>query len=298
MRIKLSKQNWRLVGNKMGWLKRAQVAGNPTLPAAPAAPVPGKAKVTPKVLPNQPNNNSSLPVKFNEEQNSDLRDIKQSNERLQQEYLRNKNPDWMELATGNDESATPTERRAIEYIYDDYELYGGMSGKNSAESNEQLEAFEKEFNKQYSILTATRRLVLAGFKRWWASQPHPEPISLTREMRYDLYQITTKTSQLERSYLTTDEPEWTERNFMRLATGDYNYQPSEMTGIKVLYDDDELWGGTKGRRSAESNTQLEAFDTEFNKQYSILTAKRQLVARAFKKWWASQPRPENTEYQK
>ena len=28
MRIKLSKQNWRLVGQKMGWLKRAQIETN------------------------------------------------------------------------------------------------------------------------------------------------------------------------------------------------------------------------------------------------------------------------------
>ena len=101
MRIKLSKQNWRLVGNKMGWLKRAQVAGNPTLPAAPGAPGAGKAKVTPKVLPNQPNSNySSLPTKFTSEQQNALREVNDLNNRLQQDYLRSENTDWLSLATG------------------------------------------------------------------------------------------------------------------------------------------------------------------------------------------------------
>lgn len=54
MRIKLSKQNWRLVGQKMGWLKRAQIttdyaAGVGSTGAAEAMGM-GKDKITPESL--------------------------------------------------------------------------------------------------------------------------------------------------------------------------------------------------------------------------------------------------------
>ena len=54
MRIKLSKQNWRLVGQKMGWLKRAQIetnngAGVGSTGAAEAMGM-GKDKITPGSL--------------------------------------------------------------------------------------------------------------------------------------------------------------------------------------------------------------------------------------------------------
>ena len=54
MRIKLSKQNWRLVGQKMGWLKRAQIetnngAGVGSTGAAEAMGL-GKGKITPGSL--------------------------------------------------------------------------------------------------------------------------------------------------------------------------------------------------------------------------------------------------------
>ena len=54
MRIKLSKQNWRLVGQKMGWLKRAQIetnngAGVGSTGAAEAMGM-GKDKITPNAL--------------------------------------------------------------------------------------------------------------------------------------------------------------------------------------------------------------------------------------------------------
>ena len=53
MRIKLSKQNWRLVGQKMGWLKRAQIetgAGGVTSTGAAEAMGMGKDKITPESL--------------------------------------------------------------------------------------------------------------------------------------------------------------------------------------------------------------------------------------------------------
>ena len=53
MRIKLSKQNWRLVGQKMGWLKRAQIetgAGGVTSTGAAEAMGMGKDKITPGSL--------------------------------------------------------------------------------------------------------------------------------------------------------------------------------------------------------------------------------------------------------
>ena len=184
MRIKLSKSDWRLVGNKMGWLKRAQVAGNPTLPAAPAAPVPGKAKVAPKALPNQSNNNSSLPVKFTPRQLGVLNSIKTQNDFLVKNFISNKNPDWLGLATGKNaaimsytdlvganapQPKPPSAENAQAEIYSlSPRLKDANSeARNSSESPEQRGAYLKEFETAYGMLSQTQDLVLARFMQWW-----------------------------------------------------------------------------------------------------------------------------------
>ena len=165
MRIKLSKSDWRLVGNKMGWLKRAQVAVNPTLPAA------GKAKVTPKVLPNQPNSNySSLPTKFTSEQQNALREVNDLNNRLQQDYLRSENPDWLSLATGFDpKNNQPSANLAWDSINKNPDKLDGILrvARERAETTAQLRVFEKDFEIAFSRLTATRKLVYKAFQSWW-----------------------------------------------------------------------------------------------------------------------------------
>jgi hypothetical protein len=182
MRIKLSKQDWRLAGNKMGWLKRAQVAGNPTLPGAPGAPVPGapvpgKAKVTPKALPNQPNNNSSLPVKFTSEQQNALREVNDLNNRLQQDYLNSGKvdngidyTDWLSLATGFDpKNNKPSANLAWDSIHKNPDKLDGILrvARGRAETTQQLRVFEKDFEIAFSRLTATRKLVYKAFQSWW-----------------------------------------------------------------------------------------------------------------------------------
>ena len=168
MRIKLSKSDWRLVGNKMGWLKRAQVAVNPTLPAAPAA---GKAKVAPKALPNQPNSNySSLPTKFTSEQQNALREVNDLNNRLQQDYLRSENPDWLSLATGFDpKNNQPSANLAWDSINKNPDKLDGILrvARERAETTAQLRVFEKDFEIAFSKLTATRKLVYKAFQSWW-----------------------------------------------------------------------------------------------------------------------------------
>jgi len=206
MRIKLSKQNWRLVGQKMGWLKRAQLetgAGGVTSTGAMEAMGLGKDKITPGSLGQDTGNvnihgmdkgikeftKDLIPIttpeplqlkltgQFTFEMFNSLRNLKDMNEGLQYLYLGNKNPPWEQLARGYDMKNSPSENKGIETLNKDSKeiLYTGeRDPRKSARSQEQLMAFNQEWNRVYSNLLDTKRRVAAAFKLWWASQPHPE----------------------------------------------------------------------------------------------------------------------------
>lgn len=319
MRIKLSKQDWRLAGQKMGWLKRAQVAGNPTLPAAPAA---GKAKVAPKALPNQPNSNySSLPTKFTSEQQNALREVNDLNNRLQQDYLRSGKvdngidyTDWLSLATGFDpKNNKPSANLAWDSINKNPDKLDGILrvARERAETTQQLKAFNNDFEIAFSRLTATRKLVYKAFQSWWGQwlaegnldgfqrkQNSSLPVKFTPRQLGVLDAIKTQNDFLVKNFISNKNPDW-----LGLATGKnaaiMNYTdlvganapppkpPSAENAQAEIYSLSP-WlkdANSEARDSSESPEQRGAYLKEFETAYGMLSQTKKLVLARFMDWW-------------
>ena len=315
MRIKLSKSDWRLVGNKMGWLKRAQVAGNPTLPAAPGAPGAGKAKVTPKVLPNQPNSNySSLPTKFTSEQQNALREVNDLNNRLQQDYLRSENTDWLSLATGfQPYDRQPSANLAWDSINKNPDKLDGILrvARERAETTAQLRVFEKDFEIAFSKLTATRKLVYKAFQSWWGQwlaegnldgfQPNNNsslPVKFTEKQRTVLDTIKRQNDFWVKNFINNKNPDWRGlatktnaaiRNYTD-SGGDNapkSTTPSVQTANSEIYSLD-YWlkdFSSKAMDSSQSPEQKAAYSKEFETASGMLSKTKDIVEARFMDWW-------------
>ena len=296
MRIKLSKSDWRLVGNKMGWLKRAQVAGNPTLPGAPAAPAAGKAKVAPKVLPNQPNSNySSLPTKFTSEQQNALREVNDLNNRLQQDYLRSENPDWLSLATGFDrKNNQPSANLAWDSINKNPDKLDGILrvARERAETTAQLRVFEKDFEIAFSRLTATRKLVYKAFQSWYNRKISAK---ITSEQQHVLETIKRQNDFWVKNFISNKNPDWRGlatktnaaiRNYTDSAGANApkSTTPSVQTAQNEIHWELDRWIGGAFSNITNSLLAPEVLK-ELRTAYRMLGETRELVEAGFMDWW-------------
>ena len=319
MRIKLSKQDWRLAGQKMGWLKRAQVAGNPTLPAAPGA---GKAKVTPKALPNQPNNNySSLPTKFTSEQQNALREVNDLNNRLQQDYLNSGKvdngidyTDWLSLATGFDpKNNKPSANLAWDSINKNPDKLDGILrvARGRAETTQQLKAFNNDFEIAFSRLTDTRKLVYKAFQSWWGQwlaegnldgfqrkQNSSLPVKFTERQRTVLDTIKRQNDFWVNNFINNKNPDWLGlatrknaaiRNYTDSvgANAPQPKPPSVQTANSEIYSLD-YWlkdFASKAQDSSQSPEQKAAWTKEWETASGMLSKTKKLVEARFMDWW-------------
>ena len=191
MRIKLSKQNWRLVGQKMGWLKRAQVdLQHLVVPIEDfSSPVVNRSDSVTATGPHPLGRSSTRDTEdrlrdrhtgeFTFDQTEIIKKIENYTKQIQR-YLDEKRDSagWGMLARGLDYKSMPkkTDRPSIDnaksLIMNNYGLMQNQDikkAKESSESPEQKAAFKEEFQRVRKKLRATQELILEAFMRWWDS---------------------------------------------------------------------------------------------------------------------------------